>query len=59
MIPNALRLLRGSYNELMKPMITLRVFVFSDEATFHTSGKVNRQNVRIWELENPRVVFRE
>jgi hypothetical protein len=29
---------------------------FSDEANFHTSGKVNRHNVRIWELENPRVV---
>ena len=27
--------------------------VFSDEATFHTSGKVNKQNVRIWGLENP------
>jgi len=22
--------------------------VFSDEATFHVCGKVNRQNVRIW-----------
>ena len=27
--------------------------VFSDEAIFHTSGKVNKQNVRIWGLENP------
>ena len=27
--------------------------LFSDEATFHTSGKVNKQNVRIWGLENP------
>lgn len=26
---------------------------FSDEATFHTSGKVNRQNVRIWGSERP------
>ena len=26
---------------------------FSDEVTFHTSGKVNKQNVRIWGLENP------
>ncbi|VVC37581.1 Protein of unknown function DUF4817,Domain of unknown function DUF4371 [Cinara cedri] len=25
--------------------------VFSDEATFHVSGKVNRHNVRIWALE--------
>lgn len=27
--------------------------VFSDEATFHTSGKVNKHNVRIWGEENP------
>lgn len=30
---------------------------FSDEATFHTAGKVNRHNVHIWGLENPRVVL--
>jgi len=28
-------------------------FVFSDELTFHISGKVNRHNVRIWGTENP------
>lgn len=27
--------------------------VFSDEATFHLSGKVNKHNVRIWGLQNP------
>ena len=27
--------------------------VFSDEVTFHTNGKVNRHNVRIWGEENP------
>jgi len=27
---------------------------FSDEATFHASGAVNRRNVRIWGSENPR-----
>jgi hypothetical protein len=27
--------------------------IFSDEATFHLSGKVNRHNVRIWGLQNP------
>jgi len=27
--------------------------VFSDEATFHLSGKVSRHNVRIWGFENP------
>jgi hypothetical protein len=26
---------------------------FSDEATFHISGKVNSHNVRIWVTENP------
>ena len=26
--------------------------VFSDEATFHLNGKVNRHNVRIWGTEN-------
>jgi hypothetical protein len=27
--------------------------IFSDEATFHPSGKVSRHNVRRWGLENP------
>ena len=27
--------------------------IFSDEATFHLSGKVSRHNVCIWGLENP------
>ncbi|GBO15590.1 hypothetical protein AVEN_8296-1 [Araneus ventricosus] len=27
--------------------------VFSDKATFHVSGKVNRHNVRMWGTENP------
>jgi hypothetical protein len=31
----------------------LRRLVFSDEATFHLSGKVNRHNVRIWGTESP------
>ena len=31
--------------------------IFSDEATFQLSGKVNRDNVRIWQTENPRVVI--
>jgi hypothetical protein len=29
----------------------------SDEATFYTSGKINRHNVYIWGLESPRVVL--
>ena len=32
----------------------LHKICFSDEATFHTSGVVNRHNVRIWGKENPR-----
>lgn len=28
--------------------------IFSDECTFHISGKVNRHNVRVWGTENPR-----
>jgi transposase len=28
--------------------------IFSDESTFHISGKVNKQNVRIWGTENRR-----
>ena len=31
----------------------LSCLIFSDEATFHISGKVNRQNVHIWGLQNP------
>lgn len=27
--------------------------VFTDEASFYTSGKVNHHNVRIWGSENP------
>jgi hypothetical protein len=26
----------------------LSKLIFSDEATFHLSGKVNRDNVRVW-----------
>ena len=31
--------------------------IFSDKATFHPSGKVNRYNVHIWGTENPCVVI--
>lgn len=27
--------------------------IFSDEATFHTNGKVNRHNCRVWGTQNP------
>jgi hypothetical protein len=29
---------------------------FSDEATFHVSGYVHKQNCRIWSLEKPTIV---
>ena len=32
----------------------LKKICFSDEATFHLYGAVNRHNVRIWGTENPR-----
>ena len=31
----------------------LNSVVFSDEATFHVSGKVNKHNIQIWGSENP------
>jgi hypothetical protein len=30
--------------------------IFSDEATFHLSGEVNRHNVRLWGTANPRAL---
>lgn len=36
----------------------LKIICFSDEATFHLSGKVNRHICRIlWGSENPRLVI--
>lgn len=35
----------------------LKRICFSDEATFHVCGKVNRHNCRIWGSENPRTVI--
>ena len=32
--------------------------VFCDEVTFHTNGKVNRHNVRIWGEENPHATIK-
>ena len=40
-------------NNTFDPSYLQRIF-FSDEATFHVSGVVNRHNVRIWGVENPR-----
>ena len=37
------------------PDFMTKIF-FSDEATFHLSGKVNRHNVRIWGSENPHAI---
>ena len=38
--------------KLRDPALKNLIF-FSDEATFHTSGLVNKQNCRIWGLEKP------
>ena len=35
----------------------LAKIIFSDEATFHLSGKVNGYNVRIWGSENPQATL--
>lgn len=35
----------------------LATIAFSDEATFHVCGKVNRHNCRIWGSENPHAVI--
>lgn len=39
----------------MQPGIVSQM-IFSDEATFHTSGHVNRHNTIFWGTENPRIV---
>jgi hypothetical protein len=33
--------------------------IFSDESTFHVSGKVNTHNCRIWGSENPRFFLKD
>lgn len=33
--------------------------IFSDEATFHISGKVNRHNVRIWGTQHPHEIHEQ
>ena len=35
----------------------LKKVMFTDEACFHVSGKVNCHNVRIWGSENPHMVI--
>ena len=34
----------------------LSCFIFTDEASFHLSGKVNRHNTRFWGEENPKEI---
>ncbi|KAG8255252.1 hypothetical protein J6590_097028, partial [Homalodisca vitripennis] len=46
---------RRASRELQLPQTTVWRFLRkSHEATFHTNGKVNRHNVRIWRTDNPR-----
>ena len=40
---------------LQNPKLKDLIF-FSDEATFHISGRVHKQNCRIWSTENPHEV---
>ena len=42
------RMLQNTEDDTFLPPL-----IFSDEATFHLSGKVNRHHVRIWGLQNP------
>jgi hypothetical protein len=42
------RMLQNMEDDTFLPLL-----IFSDEATFHPSEKVNRQNVRLWGLQNP------
>jgi len=42
------RMLQNTEDDIFLPRL-----IFSDEATFHLSGKVNRHNDRIWGLQNP------
>ncbi|PNF16639.1 hypothetical protein B7P43_G06415 [Cryptotermes secundus] len=46
------RMPKNMEDELFPPRV-----IFSDEATFHLSGKVNRHNVRIWGLQDTHVTL--
>ncbi|GBN56080.1 hypothetical protein AVEN_168128-1 [Araneus ventricosus] len=35
------------------------ILIFSDEATFHLSGEVNRHNVRVWGTELPHIIVEQ
>jgi hypothetical protein len=43
-------------NPLEEDNLFLDKIIFSDEATFHFSGKVNRHNLIIWGSQNPHQV---
>ncbi|GBN90537.1 hypothetical protein AVEN_54331-1 [Araneus ventricosus] len=47
-------------SKLWKMMMTWgEALIFSDEAAFHLSGKVNRHNVRVWGTELPHVIVEQ
>ena len=47
-------LLSGPANDLQKmPILAKKKIIFSDEAHFDLGGYVNKQNCRIWGIENP------
>jgi hypothetical protein len=42
--------------EMMNIPDIVNLMAFSDEATFHTSGRVNQHNTIFWGKENPRII---
>ena len=53
MIAFAEQLLLKEFQRIDDDNDYLKCVVFSDEASFHISGKINKHNVRIWGSQNP------
>lgn len=54
--PMRFRFAKWANNQLAADVEFHRKIIFSDEAHFHLSGYVNKQNCRIWGTENPHAV---
>lgn len=46
-----------AYETLIQNLPQDACVLFSDEAHFHISGSVNKQNMRYWSAENPNVIY--
>lgn len=46
-------------NEMIENLLNDMIVYFSDEAHFHVSGCVNKQNFRYWSENNPRVIHQK